>query len=107
MVVVHELDNAVVETLVIGHVGVGRVDSNDLADELGQGPARADQVVEDVAGAQLVALQDLLFEPRVGIGHLGLGSPAGSDRHAKSPLGTLPIVRFGGETVSRVAVAVK
>ena len=107
MVVVHELHHAVVEALVIGHVGVGRVDPDDLAHELGQGPAGADQVVKDVAGAGLVAFQDLLFEPGIGVGHLWLGGPAGGNGHAKSPLGTRRLVRFGGETVSRVSAGVK
>ncbi len=35
VVVVHELHHAVVEALVIGHVGVGRVDPDDLTHELG------------------------------------------------------------------------
>ena len=63
---------------------------------------QTDDRVEDVAGAGLVAFQDLLFEPGIGVGHLWLGGPAGGNGHAKSPLGTRRLVRFGGETVSRV-----
>ena len=40
VVVVDEVHEAVVEALVVGHVGVGRVDAHRLAQHLGQRPAR-------------------------------------------------------------------
>ena len=39
MVVVDELHDAVVEPLVVGNVGVGRVDRHRLARDLGEGAA--------------------------------------------------------------------
>ena len=52
MVVVDEADDAVVEALVVRHVGVGRVDADGLAEELGERAVPRDEVVEDVAGAR-------------------------------------------------------
>ena len=62
MVVVDEIDVAVVDPLVIRHVRVGRVDAHGLADHLGHRPALPHQIVIDVARALLVARQDAIFE---------------------------------------------
>src|SRR5262249_9882523 len=62
VVVVDEVGVTVVDPLVIGHVGVGRVDADGLRDDLVKRPAGADQPIIDVAGADLVPRQDTLFE---------------------------------------------
>ena len=62
MVVVDEVGVAVVDPLVIRHMGIRRVDTNALGDDLGQRPAGADQIVVDIAGAFLVAHQAAVFQ---------------------------------------------
>ena len=84
VVVVHEPHDAVVEALVVGHVGVGRVDAHELPDQLGDGHPPAHQIVEDVAGRALVPLEDLVFEPRVGIADFR--EPIGGEGHGDAPL---------------------
>ena len=71
VVVVDEVRVAVVDPLVIRHVGVRRVDAHALGDDLGQRPAGADQIVVDLAGALLVAHQDALFQLGVEAACLG------------------------------------
>src|SRR6185369_15665695 len=65
VVVVHELDHAVVETLVVGHVGVGRVDAHSLAGDLGEGPSLLEEAVQRLAGAELIAGEDAFFQTGV------------------------------------------
>ena len=103
VVIVHEADDAVVEALMVRHVGVGRVNADDLAQELGERPSRANEIVEDLAGRPLVALQDLFFEPRVGARDLGLDGAIDGDGHLGPPLwGASGLCTLlGGETVSR------
>ena len=84
VVIVHETNHAVVEALMVRHVRVGSVDANDLTHQLGQGPAGPDQVVEDLARPPLVALEDLLLQSSIGIGHFRLGGRAGGDGHLDS-----------------------
>ena len=62
MVVVDEVDEAVVDPLVVGHVRVGPVDAHRLAQHLGERPAAAHQIVVGLAGADLVAGQDAILE---------------------------------------------
>ena len=62
VVIVDEVGVAVVDPLVIRHVGVGGVDADALGDDLGQRPAGADQIVVDVAGALLVAHQAAVLQ---------------------------------------------
>ena len=70
MVVVDEIDKAVIDPLVIGDVRVGRVDPHRLGDDLGQRPALACEVVVDVARTFLVARQDAILE--LAVQRLGL-----------------------------------
>ena len=65
MIVVDEIRIAVVEPLMIGHVGIGGVDADPLSDDLVQRTACLDEVVVDQAGADLVAGEDPLLEPVV------------------------------------------
>ncbi len=62
VVVVDEVDETVVDPLVIGHVRVGRMDPDDLRQHLRQRPPRPEQIVVDAAGANLVPVEDALFE---------------------------------------------
>ena len=62
VVVVDEVRIAVVDPLVIRHVGVGRVDAHALGDDLVQRPAGTHQIVKHLAGADLVARHDALFQ---------------------------------------------
>ena len=81
VVVVHELDHAVVEALVIRHVGVGGVDPDGLAQDLGDRAALLEEPVEHLARADLVALDDALLQAGIlGGGHL-LTRGRGRDRH--------------------------
>ena len=81
VVVVHELDDAVVEALVIRHVRVGRVDADRLAQDLGDRAALLEEPVEHLARADLVALDDALLQAGIlGGGHL-LIRGRGRDRH--------------------------
>ena len=64
MIVVDEVDEAGVDPLVIGHVGIGPVDADRREQHLGERPAGPNQVVVGVAGAGLVARQD----PRLQLG---------------------------------------
>ncbi len=62
MVVVDEVDVAVVDPLVIGHVRIGRMDAHRLAEHLGHRPALAHQIVINFACPLLVARQDAILE---------------------------------------------
>ena len=53
MIVVDEVGIAVVDPLVIRHVGVGGMDAHALGHDLLERPACANQVVVDLAGADL------------------------------------------------------
>ena len=59
---------AVVEALVIGDMGLRRVDVHGLAANLIEGAARPYQVVKSVASPDLVARQNALFENGIGRG---------------------------------------
>ena len=81
VVIVHELDHAVVEALVIRHVGVGRVDPDRLAQDLGDRATLLEELVEHPARADLVTLDDAVLQAGIlGGGHL-LIRGRGRDRH--------------------------
>jgi hypothetical protein len=61
MVVVDEVDEAVVDPLVVGNVCIGAMDADGLAQHLGQRPAAAHQVIVAVAGADLVSGEDAIL----------------------------------------------
>ena len=65
MIVVDELHDAVVETLVIRHVCVGRVNAHRLARHLGEGTPLPHEPIQHVAGALLIARENALFEPGI------------------------------------------
>ena len=65
MVVVDEVRIAVVDPLVIRHMGIGRMDANALGDDLVQRPAGAHQIIEHLAGADLVARQNAVLQPGI------------------------------------------
>ena len=78
VVVVDESDEAVVDSLVVGHVGVGGVDADRLADDLGERALRPHKVVEHLGGPDLVPGEDALLELGVQRGILGgLGHGSG------------------------------
>ena len=62
MVVVDEVDEAVVDPLVVGNVGVGPMDAHGLAQHLRQRPAVAYQIVVAFAGADLIARENAILE---------------------------------------------
>src|SRR4030095_9911674 len=62
VIVVDEPHEPVVDTLVIRNVCVGGVNADRLADDLGEGPLRAHEIVEDLAGPDLIAGEDALLE---------------------------------------------
>ena len=62
MVVVDEVDEAVVDPLVVGNVGVGPMDAHGLAQHLRQRPALAHQIVVALTGADLVARKNAILE---------------------------------------------
>ena len=62
VVVVDEVDEAVVDPLVIGHVRIGPVDAHGLAQHLGERSALPHQIVVGLAGADLVARQNAILE---------------------------------------------
>ena len=68
--------HAVVEPLVVWHVGVRRVDADGLADELGDGAALLDEAVEGLAGAELVAR---------GLGRRRHGGPSANVKRSIDP----------------------
>ena len=65
VVVVDELDDAVVEPLVVRHVGERRVDADGLAEDLDGRPMLLEEPIEDVARPLLIARHDALFETGV------------------------------------------
>ena len=87
MVVVDEIDEAVVDPLVVGDVRVGPVDAHGLAQHLGERPAAAHQIIVGRAGADLVAREDAILElcvERTRRCALGIGGC--SKRHGNDPL---------------------
>jgi hypothetical protein len=62
MVVVDKVDEAVVDSLVIGHVRVRPVDAHGLAQHLGERPAVERQVIVAFTGADLVASEDAILK---------------------------------------------
>ena len=97
VVVVHEAHDAVVEALVVRHVGVGCVDAHELPDQLGDGHPRPHQIVEDVAGRALIPLEDLVLEPRIRIADFR--EPIGGEGHGDAPLRVAETLALPGATV--------
>ena len=62
MIVIDEVRVAVIDTLVIRHMGERRVDTHPRGDDFGQRPAGADQIVINFTGADLIAHQDAVFQ---------------------------------------------
>ena len=62
MVVVDEIRKAVVDALMVWHMGIGRMDAHRLGHDLGQRPAAAQQFVVDPAAAFLIAGEHAFFE---------------------------------------------
>jgi hypothetical protein len=62
MVVVDEVDEAVVDPLVVGDVRVGPVDAHSLAQHLGERSATAHQIIVALTGTDLVAGEDAILE---------------------------------------------
>jgi hypothetical protein len=82
VVVVDELDDAVVETLVVGHVRVRRMNAHHLGQHFWNRPAVLGDLVEDLAGAHLVAGEHAFFEPLVAAGDCGGGGHGRTSRRA-------------------------
>ena len=70
VIVVDEAKHAVIDPLMIGHMRVGRVNANGFADDLRQGPLGPDEAVKDVAGADLIAVENAFF--KFGVYRLGI-----------------------------------
>jgi hypothetical protein len=84
------------------------VDADDLAKELGERPSRANEIVENLAGRPLVALQDLFFQPRIGARDLGWTLLSTEMAIWTPSLGASGLYTLlGGETVSRPSRPVK
>ena len=81
VVVVDELHHAVVEALVKGDVGVGRVDAHRLPRDLGDWPSLLHEAVQRLTRALLIPRQDSLFQTRVVGGGDGLGRDLRRYRH--------------------------
>jgi hypothetical protein len=62
MVVVDEVDEAVVDALVIRDVRVGPMDAHGLAQHLSERPAVERQVIVAFTGADLVAREDAILK---------------------------------------------
>ena len=77
VVVVDEADDAGVDPLVIGHVGVGGVGADGLGEDFGGGPTVLDQVEGLVQGRGVVALDDGLAVAVVGGGGLAVHKVGG------------------------------
>ena len=58
MVVVDEVDVSLVDALVIGHMGQGRMNAHSFADDLGQWAATPHEFVVGIAGTHLVTGED-------------------------------------------------
>jgi hypothetical protein len=92
MVVVDEVDETIVDTLVVGDVGVGSVDPHGLAQHLGERPAAAHQIIVGFTGADLVAGKDAILELVVkstrwrALGIDGCGKRHGNDPRSRSHL---------------------
>src|SRR5579863_1391775 len=87
MVIVDEIDEAVVDPLVVGDVREGRMDAHAFADDLVERPAGAQKIVIDFARALLVARQNAIFELLIeGFGLVVAGGCGTSfDRHSWTP----------------------
>ena len=68
VVVVDEPHEAAVDALVIRHVRVGGVDAGGFADDLRQRALGANQIVVNLAGARLIAVENGLLQPVVQVG---------------------------------------
>jgi len=75
VVVVHRADDAAVDALVVGHMCVGSVDPDSLAQLLRQRPARPHEVVEGLARPHLVPAEDAVLQ--LGIEAAGFGRDRG------------------------------
>ena len=62
MVVVDEVHEPLVDALVIGHMGQGRMNAHRLADDLGQWAATPHECVVGIAGTHLVTGEDAILE---------------------------------------------
>jgi hypothetical protein len=62
MVVVDEIDEAVVDPLVVGNVRVGPMDAHSLAQHLGERPTVTHQSVVAFTGTDLIASKDAILE---------------------------------------------
>ena len=97
VIVVHELHDAVVEALVIGHMRVRRVDPHRLRHDLRDGALVLDEAVQRRARADLVPSEDPLLEPGV----------VGGDRHGREYT-SCPAQRVSrGSRPSRIASPTK
>lgn len=65
VIVVDELDHAVVEPLMVGDVGVRCVNPHRLTHDLRDGPPLLEEPVQQLARADLIAREDPLLEPGV------------------------------------------
>jgi hypothetical protein len=62
MVVVDEVDEAVVDPLVVGNVRVGTMDAHSLAQHLGKRPTFTNQIVVAFTGTDLIASEDSILK---------------------------------------------
>ena len=62
VIVVDEVDEAVVDALVVGYVGIGPMNPDRFEQQLVERAALAVQLVVDLAGADLIAGQDALLQ---------------------------------------------
>jgi hypothetical protein len=62
MVVVDEVDEAVVDALVVGNVRVGSMDAHSLPQHLRERPTVTHQIVIAFTGTDLIASQDAILK---------------------------------------------
>src|SRR4051812_13920047 len=92
MIVIDEIDVAVVDSLVIRHVRVRRVDAHGFGDDFAHRPALLYELVIDIARALLVAVENALF--KLGVQRFRLRSVDDRALHVVGHGGSYSIVRL-------------